>query len=208
MFFSNPESIFEEMGNHSVLITPHRYTPKYDTSATSGIYCVQFVTFKRDKYGLEVLDWWTERCLEWCYQRVEDGKFGDQKYLDEWPERFKGVFILNNIGAGVAPWNIQQYKISSMGDLVKANDKDIVFFHYHHFKCYTNGEYDLGPYNISVEGIELIYRPYIKAFALVREQVSKVEKDFNCGIIEKYNDWTYLFRYLNRRIRGFYHVVR
>ena len=66
MFFSSPQPIFDEFGDKSILITPHRYAPEYDISSNSGVYCVQFVTFRRDKYGLEVIKWWRERCLEWC----------------------------------------------------------------------------------------------------------------------------------------------
>jgi hypothetical protein len=73
-----------------VLITDHGYAPEYDQSATSGQYCVQFMTFERDG-GEPVRRWWEERCIEWCYARFEDGKFGDQKYLDDWPYRFKGT---------------------------------------------------------------------------------------------------------------------
>src|SRR4051794_12709898 len=94
MLFSDPAPIFEEMGDASIVITPHRYAPEYElddmgpgTSAESGgIYNVQWVTFRRDERGLQAARWWRERCIEWCFNRVEDGRFGDQKYLDDWPQ--------------------------------------------------------------------------------------------------------------------------
>ncbi len=73
-----------------MLITPHRYAARWKRyEALSGIYNVQFVTFRDDAQGSETLRWWRDRCLEWCYFRAEDGKLGDQKYLDDWPERFR-----------------------------------------------------------------------------------------------------------------------
>ena len=33
--------------------------------------------------GLKALKWWRDRCLEWCYARIEDGKFGDQFYIED-----------------------------------------------------------------------------------------------------------------------------
>ena len=76
-FYSDPKVLLDEMGDKSVLITEHRYTPKYDQTNTSGKYCVQFVSFKNDEKGMRVLNWWVDRCIEWCYARCEDGKFGD-----------------------------------------------------------------------------------------------------------------------------------
>lgn len=108
-FYSDPAALIDEMGENSVLITDHRYTAQYDQSVTSGKYCVQFVTFKNTKEGLAVLNWWRNACIEWCYNRVEEGKFGDQKYLDCWTTQFNGVHELKHLGGGVAPWNVQQY---------------------------------------------------------------------------------------------------
>lgn len=209
-FFNNPSVLLEEFESSgaSVLITEHRYTPKYDRSAISGIYCVQFITFKADERGKGILNWWCERCLEWCYARHENGKFGDQKYLDDWPERFEGIHVLEHLGGGVAPWNVQQYRITKEGNTLKVDRNDLVFYHYHFFKCYTNGEYDLGMYDIPEQVIDLIYRPYIKALLDVKQQVRKVDKDFNYGEVKKYKDWTYPLRFINRKIRGFYHVIR
>src|SRR3989338_1021437 len=117
MFFGRPSLLFSEFeaSGASVLITEHRYTPRYDQSAKSGIYCVQFMTFKADGRGIGGLQWWQDRCLEWCCDRFEEGKFGDQKYLDDWPQRFDGVHVLRHLGGGVAPWNVQQYRLERKG---------------------------------------------------------------------------------------------
>ena len=116
IFFASPQILLDEMDeSESVLITPHRYTPQYDQSEKTGIYCVQFVYFRNNQQGRKVLTWWRKACLEWCYNRFEDGRFGDQKYLDDWPERFEGVHVLQHLGGGVAPWNMQQYRFEQQG---------------------------------------------------------------------------------------------
>lgn len=153
-FFSDPSILIEEMQDKSVLITEHRYTPRYDQSSTSGIYCVQFMTFKHDRHAMLVLDWWREACLTWCFNRFEDGKFGDQKYLDDWPERFEGIHVLENLGGGVAPWNIQQYNL-------KANPFKLVFYHFHGLQFIDSERVLLSQYDLTKDDINIIYKPYI-----------------------------------------------
>jgi hypothetical protein len=97
-FFSDPNILIEEMGSKSILITEHRYTPEYDQSLIRGVYNVQFVTFKNDINGMKALNFWRNSCISWCYNRVENNKFGDQKYLDDWTVRFEGVHVLKNLG--------------------------------------------------------------------------------------------------------------
>ena len=114
-FRKSPKPIFAEFdtsGKH-VLITDHAYAAEYDQSAEFGQYCVQFMTFTRA--GSEVVrKWWEERCIEWCYGRCEDGKFGDQKYLDDWPERFEShVYVLQRSELMLAPWNATRFPYSN-----------------------------------------------------------------------------------------------
>jgi hypothetical protein len=136
-FFSQPEPLFAERGDNSIQIVPHRYAPEHrHMEPTSGIYNVEWVTFKRDDRGLEALDWWRERCLEWCYYREEDGKLGDQKYLDDWPERFEGVSVLHHVGGGLAPWNVSTYALSERDGRVWVDEMPLVFYHYHSLKLF------------------------------------------------------------------------
>jgi hypothetical protein len=182
LFFSNPGVLLEEMGNASVLITEHRYTKLYDQTKISGKYCVQFLSFKNDPRGREVLLWWKQACLDWCYNRVEDNKFGDQKYLDDWCERFDGVHELRHLGGGVAPWNMQQYQFRQAGDRLIGEETatgktfEMVFFHFHGFKHYqTNVFAPAGPYQLNENLLELIYGLYINCLReiahLLRERI-------------------------------------
>jgi hypothetical protein len=181
-FFSSPQSLLDEMGNDSVLITPHRYTRKYDQSATSGIYCVQFVTFKNDKHGLTVLNWWRSLCLDWCYDRIEDGRFGDQKYLDDWPVRFEGIHILQHLGGGVAPWNMQQYSFYQdsdkvMGRVLASNEKfEVVFFHFHSLMFVRPYYFSPRPRYIRNKSVaKFIFNPYVKKIKQLRIKYSQLK---------------------------------
>lgn len=187
-FISNPKALVDEMGNDDVLITDHRYTAEYDQSALSGRYCVQFVTFKNNENGLTVLNWWRNACIDWCYNRREDGKFGDQKYLDDWTERFKGIHDLQHLGGGVAPWNVQQYKIEKKDTCIIGNDKvtdtsfSIVFYHFHHLnnkKINFINEFQLGPYLLSNEVIRFIYKPYIEKLKKMDKLLKSKDANFD-----------------------------
>jgi len=107
-FFADPQILlreFAESGKH-VLITEHAFAPEYDVAAASGRFCVQFMTFRRTVPGLEVLHSWQAQCIEWCFARFEQDRFGDQKYLDAWPARFPdAVHILRQTDKTLAPWN-------------------------------------------------------------------------------------------------------
>jgi len=181
-FFSSPQVLLDEMGNDSVLITPHRYTKKYDQSEKTGIYCVQFVTFKNDEKGLKVLNWWRNACLEWCYARFEDNRFGDQKYLDDWPTRFEGVYVCKNLGAGVAPWNMQQYSFDEENGIVIGTEittgkkSQVIFYHFHSLAFVSPSYFSPRPYykrNESV--IRLIFNPYAKEIKKIREEHPEIK---------------------------------
>ncbi|MEP6596727.1 MAG: hypothetical protein ABJA71_12310, partial [Ginsengibacter sp.] len=177
-FYDSPSVLINEMpSTYSVLITPHRYTPQHDISETAGFYCVQFLTFKNNADSLKVLEWWRDACIEWCYNRVEDGKFGDQKYLDDWPQRFRGVvWELKNLGGGVAPWNVQQYEFRNQNEKIKGIEKatnrkfNLIFFHFHAcsfkkeispFSKKVMLDYYSG-YQLPKSSVKYIYKPYAK----------------------------------------------
>ncbi len=166
-FYHDPGEIIREMQDCSVLITEHNYTPEYDQSATSGKFCVQFMVFKNDDNGMKVLEWWKSRCREWCYNRFEDGKFGDQRYLDDWESRFAEiVYNCNDLGCGVAPWNCQKYEIVRQDDTLCVRDRisktvrPLVFFHFHGMTRLKEGKWLLSAYRLDRD-FKLLFKKYI-----------------------------------------------
>ena len=202
-FFRDPTVLIDEMGSNSVLITEHRYSVKYNQVASSGIYCVQFMTFKNNKEGMGVLSWWRDSCIEWCYARFEDGKFGDQKYLDDWTTRFNGIHVLEHLGGGVAPWNIQQYDLSKDGGF------KLIFYHFHDFKYTYNGKVDMGAYKLRKTDIDILYTPYANHMEKVAQKLNQIEplNTFDGSPAHQRFSFKTILKYFYRKINGTYNVV-
>jgi hypothetical protein len=128
-FLASPEIIENEAGESSVVITEQN-SNEVD-AVRYGRYCVQYMSFKNDEDGLGALTWWRDSCIEWCYQIMEPTRYADQKYIDEFPKRWKNVFVLKNIGAGIAPWNMLRYQYSDNTVIAKGVEWPQVFFHMH-----------------------------------------------------------------------------
>jgi hypothetical protein len=129
LLHGSPQPLFDELGDGSILLVPHRMDAREEL--VQGRFNVGWITFRRDPAALAAVEWWRERCLEWCHDRVEPGRFGDQKYLDEWPSRFDGVRVSANPAAGLGPWNQtrHRFEVGGGGELA-ADGQPVVFFHY------------------------------------------------------------------------------
>ena len=187
-FFSSLDPIFNELGSNSVLIHEHRYSPSEAHKApVYGKYNVGMMCFRNDQRGLQVLNWWRERCLEWCYYRVEDGKFADQAYLNDWPTRFQGVVVLQHIGAGVAPWNHDQYAYTlDASNNVLVNGQPLIFFHFTAMNlAYPSLILPVKFTNyppLTLEEVRWIVAPYISALYQGITAISSVLPDFAFGL--------------------------
>lgn len=173
-FYSDPQVLVDEMMNlgKSAMVIPHRFPAGKDKLAQKvGTYCVEFNTFVNNAEGLEVLEYWRNRCLE-CCSNIGDGiHWGDQKYLDELVENFPCVHVCQNNGAGVAPWNIPMYKDK---DIVNTNmlfykplciNVPLIFYHYQSVKYINRDVINTGviiEHSIDKRLVDNLYFPYLK----------------------------------------------
>lgn len=212
-FFSSDRTMIEELnydsGPKHTLITPHFYPADRDQSEKSGIYCVQYVRFESSPEAMKLLQHWGDQCLDWCFNRHENGKFGDQKYLDRWPQDYPFVHVTQNRGAGLAPWNISQYRYSdedlNQGPLQihwETKISPVIFYHFHGLKILKNGNVDMCHYWIPDIIKRTIYLPYVR-------ELTKVEAELKRNA--KYPNLTSpnlsLWQKLKRLLKGTYNII-
>ena len=164
------------MAEGSVAIIGHRFSSNLKNLEKAGIYNVGWLSFRRDVNSLSCLQWWRERCIEWCYDRLENGRFADQKYLDDWPTRFRNVVVLEHKGANIALWNLGNYHLECQNDnTVVIGNQPLLFFHFHGLKRNTSWWYSPDWESYSVVPSRLlskkIYAPYIKALFNVNREL-------------------------------------
>lgn len=165
-FFSSPSIIFDEIGDHSIAIIEHRFHWITKRQIKYGKFNVGWVTFKNDIEGNKCLDKWLTDCLNWCYQKVEEERFGDQKYLDKWPSSYKNLKIVQNIGANVAIWNIKNYRWSLKNNKVYVNNTPLVFYHFANLYQIDNYQFNtnLSRVFMPLKGVvkENVYKVFLK----------------------------------------------
>ena len=189
-FFSSPDPIFQEFGSNSVMIHGHRFSESKKYLDIHGIYNVGLLIFKNDENGISCLKWWRDRCNEWCYARVEDGKFADQLYLNHFPALFEKVHVLEHVGAGIAPWNHEQYRVTK--HMVTADifvdDYQLVFYHFHSLKFSQPNIIfpimDTQNYDIPQSVIELCYLPYLYTLHESIALVWNIMGNFHYGLYD------------------------
>lgn len=182
-FFADPVNIIQEIIDEgcSVGLVSHGFERNYNYGEwifRLGRYCIEFNTFLNDKEGIQVLGEWKRDCLNWCYNRYEEGKLGDQKYPDKWKLKYTCVHESRNLGAGVAPWNLHLYKLLGKrnGDIWLQHGKrqfPLIFYHFEGMKYLNNGRVYLSLWEHCRLGtgkkISLLYGEYFNKIRLIRK---------------------------------------
>jgi hypothetical protein len=178
-FFSDPDKILKQWPlEQPLMLSRHRYLPEYDQSKNSGIYCVQFNGFDNSNAGKLALNWWKEKCADWCFNRVEPKRFGDQKYLDYIEDECQiSAYIPKHPGEGMAPWNskdihISQIEKTPMVHVLGSSAVPAIYYHFHGLKLFYDSMVDLCLYYYVLPQtvLQYIYGPYVKHLAQISNQ--------------------------------------
>jgi hypothetical protein len=207
--FSDLENLFL---NKSILLTPHILTPlEFDNETPNecnflnhGIYNLGFLGLKNDDNALQLLKWWEVRTLNFGYNRLKDGLFVDQLWMNFVPLYFNNVHIIRHLGYNMAPWNLHERFLSiENGTLMVNNIEELLFFHFSSYdyrepekisKYYSRSNFDNRP------DLKGIYKRYDKELNL--NKISTLS-NINCFYVLKRNEFLILEKKVQRKKRPF-----
>lgn len=176
-FFAAPDAIYGELEDASVAIIPHRFTAQIERMRKFGTYNVGWVGMRNDRDGRAVIEWWRQKCIEWCHDYVDGGRFADQGYLDAFPTLSPRVKIVEHVGANLAPWNIGNYRIAVVDGEVRIDGKSpLIFFHFQGlrkdlgFFFFNSHRRYRAPFPAAVR--RYIYKPYVDELLTIDEKLA------------------------------------
>lgn len=176
-FYADPRPLLASIRGASIALTPHRFSPDQQHNAEHGRFNAGWITLRRDETGLSCLARWRDDCTDWCHDRHEDGRSGDQAYLNAWPERYPSLAVIEHKGVNLALWNVDNYTLGEHQDAVTVDGEPLIFYHFHGIRLLDDGSFDLWlpPLLGAEEGVLLrrLYRPYLARLICLRAELRR-----------------------------------
>ena len=174
LFKSFDKNLDNYTKDHDILLVSHRTK---EVNIPEGIFNVCYNLFKRTNNVFEALNWWSNKVIESTGR--ENGVFGDQKYLDEFPDLFFNVGIISERDFASAPWNIMDFYSSC--DINSASIS-LISYHFAKLTIFSSKVYvPIKRTRLSKELIHDIYLPYIIELESIISNINKVKKKYRIG---------------------------
>lgn len=180
LLFSPPAPVHAAMdaAKASVLLTPHRFPAWQRHYERYGKFNKGWLAVRNDAVGRACLDDWRTRCLEWCRDQPESGRYADQGYLTAWPEKLgAAVLVLDHAGVNLAPWNWLSSEVTwDAGGRPQFDGQPLVAFHFSRFRplagdwWWRSGQLQCGvmPWRLR----QKVYGPYWRALKSARAEIA------------------------------------
>ncbi len=191
-YYADPAILNDEIheAKGDVAIMEHRYGKRKKSlirKKDPGIYCVEYNYFNTSENAQSALKWWQDECIKWCYYKWEPAtserpyeRYGDQKYLEEFPKRFKNVHVVSHLGGGVAPWNINQYKLLcedngniELKHIPTGQKMPLVFYHFQNLKYISKTVVNINSQTKDKQIKQAVYYPYLREIETIRKKLKK-----------------------------------
>lgn len=189
-FYESPDHIFLENPDASLYLTHHRNSREFlKYYCSTGIFNTGFVGCKNDNTAYKAVSKWKNQCMEYCPIKEDPVRkiFGDQRYVESWPDEFPNVHVVRNPGVNAALWNIQNYTVSINDGKVYIEGGPLIFYHFSGLTIISRNEFNINwYYHIDDEMVlNMIYKPYVYTLVNVMNEMRVHFPWFNAGFLPR-----------------------
>jgi len=167
LFFGPVTEALEAHQAADVIMSRHNFSDHMKEQQRYGIYNTGFTAFRKTSDGGKCAKWWAAQCLAWCHDRLENGKFADQKYIEQFPNIVPKAVGLDHPGVNCAPWNASGRRFEHKSGTTLVDKFPLILYHFAKVKrinasCIATRKTVQGVKN--ARGLNRrVYKPYAKA---------------------------------------------
>lgn len=184
LFFGDPSGICRDSPGAEILLMEHR---SGDSKALSerGRFNLCFVHLEPTDNARRALRWWCDATIESTAMNSET--WGDQKYLDRFPEMFHSVGVLRSPATTLAPWNVYQHEFSlDKTGRVHVDGEPLIAYHFARMliagpHLFTPARREWLPGSV----LEWIYRPYMREIRASFERIREIVPGYSVRHMRK-----------------------
>ena len=181
------QSLIRELSfsdSECMYLSRHLFPPKMLQSVVFGKHNGGFFIVRNVEAGRSLIQDWRKKCDHWCFLRLEDGKFADQKYLDGY---YPGVGVVQIDSPGI---NNGQYFFQVHRNIVYKRSsgstwiehKVLTCFHFHGFRInqsvISTGFNRYGMPKNFIRIMRYIYLPYIRHISEIASRYEAISELF------------------------------
>ncbi len=167
-FFAPSDAVFAALGDRAILVTEHDFAPRQSGALSCGRFNVGLLAFRNAPTGRACVRHWRDQCVAWCFDRQEDGKFADQKYLDAWPDLYGAELVVAPPGINTGPWGLRANNLTRGADgSIRFNGYPLIAYHFQGVRLFSEWHYYAGyyfPFNPQPV-LSALYEPYARKLA-------------------------------------------
>lgn len=164
-FLRDPHVLWADQEGWDVKLFPHNYSFINRIRLKKfGEFNAGAIAITKSEESLKVIEKWANECASWCFDRAENGKYADQKYLEDFELWSSKVSKAKSKTMNLASW----VSAPKDGDFLNC-----IFYHFH--GLVSHGEYVVLPHiqylRLSKKLEKNMHRDYLEKLGLLETEL-------------------------------------
>lgn len=193
-FFTDIEYVTRQLQTASIVLTPHILEPiprdgnilNDQDFLNYGLYNLGFLGLNPNHPDTSVLlTWWGDRTFHLGYDKVAQGLFVDQLWMNLAPLFYKDTIVSHDRGLNMGPWNLHERQVQTIEAgqrVLLTNGEELKFYHFSSFK-FKNSAYLSHSDRYKMEDMGLLKQLYDDYFADVIRHHIEAYSQLRCAYI-------------------------